>query len=308
MREKKRRRMRLFVCVSMLCLWSIATGAQSDSEAVDTRPQFPPSAAHAGNHAVPNLASLRSGRATPPIPGGVGAGTLYRQGALPATNRAELSTQMIVHPTGIDVPDWIFTTATNRTEKTVEVVGIYIGPDASLGVFDWSCSVEDPCPSGSIVPDWQWTRDLTELPCYYAMGDDGGGHQHNLLSYVNSSKRRGNEPGPSARRGNWRNDVFLLNRCTRRWDLVYRHDFATSQRDCSLDSACGWWGPIVETFNVSPQPLIKELGFLESALRYDHGVSRLTPTETDFSPPNTPWLQFHRDPNRSWGIGSSTAN
>ena len=95
---------------------------------------------------------------------------------VPATNRAELSTQMIVHPTGIDVPDWIFTTATNRTEKTVEVVGIYIGADASLGVFDWSCSVEDPCPSGSIVPDWQWTRDLTELPCYYAMADDGGGH------------------------------------------------------------------------------------------------------------------------------------
>jgi hypothetical protein len=59
---------------------------------------------------------------------------------------------------------------------------------------------------------------------------------------------------------------------------------------------------------VSPQPSIKELGFLDSTLRYDHGVSKLTPTETEFSPPNTPWLHFHRDPNRSWGIGSSTAN
>jgi hypothetical protein len=55
------------------------------------------------------------------------------------TSRAELYTQMIVHPNGIAVPNWIFTTATNRTELTIEVVGIYIGAIAALGVFDWSC-------------------------------------------------------------------------------------------------------------------------------------------------------------------------
>jgi hypothetical protein len=292
----------------LVCAWSIAPGAQDNPEPVDARPQFPPTAAHAGNHVVPNLASLRSSQETPPIPGGLGAGTIFRQNALQANNRAELSTQMIVHPTGINVPNWIFTTATNRTEKTVEVVGIYIGSDASLGVFDWSCSVDDPCPNGSIVPAWQWTRDFTELPCYYAVADDGGGHQHNMLSYVNSSQKRGSEPGRGPDRGNWRNTVLVLNRCTHRWELVYQHDFVASQKDCSVDSSCGWWGPIVETFNDSPQPPVKELGFLETTLRYDRGVSRLSAAETVFVQPNTPWLLFHLDPNRSWGIGSSTGN
>ena len=301
-------RIPLAVLAPLYCAWAIAAGAQTDPAPVDARPQFPPSAAHAGNHAVPNLASLRAGEETPPVPGGLGAGTIYRQGALPANNRAELSTQMIVHPTGIDVPNWIFTTATNRTDKTVEVVGIYFASDASLGVFDWSCSVEDPCPDGSIVPTWQWTRDLNTLPCYYAPGDDGGGHQHNLLSYVNASRRRGGDPASGGRRSNWRNSVSLLNRCTRRWELVYQHDFVASQRDCSLDSSCGWWGPIVETFNDSPQPAVEELGFVETTLRYDRGVSRLNATETTFALPNTPWLLFHLDPNRAWGIGSSTGN
>jgi hypothetical protein len=154
---------------------------------------------------------------------------------------------------------------------------------------------------------------LNELPCYYAVGDDGGGHQHNLLSYVNASQKRGSEPGPGVRRANWRNSVSLLNRCTRRWELVYQHDFVASQKDCSVDSSCGWWGPIVETFNASPQPAVKELGFLETTLRYDRGVSTLKPSDTDFFAPNifepnTAWSLFHLDPDRSWGIGSSTAN
>jgi len=77
---------------------------------------------------------------TPPVPGGLGAGTIYKQGALQITSRAELFTQMIVYPNGINVPNWIFTTATNRTEKTIEVVGIYIGTGASLGLFGRTAS------------------------------------------------------------------------------------------------------------------------------------------------------------------------
>jgi len=304
-----RRQAAMIAVASLMCAWSIATGAQDDPGIVDARPQFPPGPAHAGSHAVPNLASLRSGQETPPIPGGLGAGTIYNQGALPVNNRAELSTQMIVHPNGIDVPNWIFTTATNRTEKTVEVVGIYIATDASLGVFDWSCSIDDPCPDGSVAPAWQWTRDLTTLPCYYAMADDGGGHQHNLLSYMNSTQKRGNDAGRGGSRATWRNTVLVLNECTHRWERVYQHDFVASQKDCSLDAfSCGWWGPIVETFNDSPQPPVKELGFLDTTLRYDRGLSRLTPAETTFSQPDTPWLLFHRDPNRAWGIGNTTGN
>jgi len=215
---------------------------------------------------------------------------------------------MIVHPNGIDVPNFIFTTATNRTELTVEVVGIYIGTGAALGIFDWSCLPGYPCLNGSTVPSWQWTTDFTDLSCYYRVGDDGGGHTHNLLSYVNRSHRRGNGTEPPSPVPNWTNSVLLLNRCTDEWDLVYSHVFRAAQRDCSADSGCGWWGPIVETFNDSPQPLINELGFLGSSLRYDNKVSPLSTADTVFSQPNPPWLVFHIEPNRSWGVGSFTEN
>ncbi len=83
--------------------------SQPEQGVVDARQHFPPSAARAGYRDVPNLARLRAAfQQTPPVPGGLGAGTVYRQGALPVTSRAELSTQMIVYPDGIAVPNWIF--------------------------------------------------------------------------------------------------------------------------------------------------------------------------------------------------------
>lgn len=286
-----------------------ATTAQSPARFADSRAQFPPSAAQVQGRRVPKLSTLRSGSLeTPPVPGGIGAGTLYRQGSLQLTSRAELYTQMIVHPNGIAVPNWIFTTATNRTELTIEVVGIYIGTSAALGVFDWSCLPDYPCPNGSTGASWQWTRDFTDLSCYYAVGDDGGGHLHNLLSYVNRSHRRGKATAPPAPVPNWTNSVLLLNHCTDEWDLVYSHDFRATQKDCSADSSCGWWGPIIETFNDDPQPPINELGFLGSTLRYDNTVSSLGPADTFFAAPSPPWVLFHIVPNGSWGAGSFTGN
>jgi hypothetical protein len=292
-----------------LCVPAFGSG-QPDAGFVDARRNFPPTAARVGHRVVPHLGLLRAGFAeTPPVPGGLGAGTVYRQGALQITTRAELFTQMIVHPNGIDVPNWIFTTATNRTELTVEVVGIYIGASAALGIFDWSCRPGYPCLNGESGPSWQWTRDFTDLSCYYQPGDDGGGHLHDLLSYRNRSQRRGADVAPPPPIENWKNSVLLFNYCTGLWELVYSHDFRAEQRDCSADQfACGWWGPIIETFNETPQPPIKELGFLGSALRHDNAVSALGVADTFFSFPNTPWVLFHIDPNRSWGVGSNTGN
>jgi hypothetical protein len=270
----------------------------------DARYRFPPSAPRVGGRAVPNLGYLRrQTRETPPVPGGIGAGTIYRQGALSVTFRAELHTQMIVYPTGINVADWIFTTATNRSEKTVEVVGIYLGQGASLGVFDWSCLPDYPCPNGSPGASWQWTRDFTDLSCYVTQGEDGAGHLHDVMSYINKSVRRGspNLTGPAV----WTNSVLLFNTCSGQWELVYRHVFRVEQRDCSADQfACGWWGPIIETFQADPQPAIPDLGFIATSLRHDNTVSLLGRAETFFSGPTTPWTLFYIDPNRSWSVGS----
>src|SRR3989442_8844128 len=167
------------------------------AQAIDARGDFPAAAARIRDRDVPNLARLRSGMTeTPPVPGGLGAGTIYKQGALQITSRAELFTRMIVYPDGINVPNWIFTTATNRTEKAIEVVGIYIGTGASLALFDWSCMPGYPCADGSTGPAWQWTKDLTALSCYYAVHDDGGGPLHDLLAFQKRTSRRGGGAAP----------------------------------------------------------------------------------------------------------------
>src|SRR6266511_2613026 len=147
----------------LLCNAGAAT-QQSPAGLADSRAHFPPSAGQVQGRRIPQLSTLRAGAfETPPVPGGIGAGTLYAPGFLRVTSRAELYTQMIVHPNGIAVPNWILTSATNRTELTAEVVGIYIGSGASLGIYDWSCLPGYPCPNGSTEPSWQWTMDLSGL-------------------------------------------------------------------------------------------------------------------------------------------------
>jgi hypothetical protein len=247
------------------------------------------------------------------VPGGLGAGTLYQQGALQVGSTATLQTRMFVYPNGIAAGDgpvydnWTFTAATNRTEKGLEIVGIYwgSGPDTgALGVFDWSCSMTDPCSNGATEPAWIWTRKLTDLACYHRMMSDGGGHRHNMLYYSNASAIT----DPAVSPPGWTNSAHLWNYCARSWDLVYRHTFFADQKDCSLDGSCGWWGPILETFIPDPQPSFKEVGFMDSVLITSSGQSSLDASVTWWVDPKLPLRVVHRAPNRSWGVGSVTRN
>lgn len=265
---------------------------------------------------VPNLAELRMSahgspqpflpKSSPPVPAGVlSAGVVYEVGQLKATNDALLGTYMTVHPAGIGSLDgFAYSTATNRTEKGVEVVGMYPpdAPEGRLGIFDWSCSPGYPCSNGAIFPSWIWEIPFADVPCWYEVDYDSGGntgHFRNKLLYYNETDRidSGNPPL-------WRNKVYILNHCTHFFELVYNHDYRVNQKDCSLDNSCGWWGPIIETFFV-PLPEIKELGFDAAFLAHDGVYSDLGSDETDWVPPATSlWAECHRDPNSTWGIGS----
>jgi hypothetical protein len=71
------------VVIWLLYIATGTTAPQSPAGSADSRTQFPPSAAQVHGRRVPKLSTLRSGSfETPPIPGGIGAGTLYRQGSL----------------------------------------------------------------------------------------------------------------------------------------------------------------------------------------------------------------------------------
>lgn len=262
---------------------------------------------------VPNLMELRSERsesraeeagAMPP-PGGIGAGTGYRGGALQALRQGELYTKMFVQPNGISPSNmnlvWLFTTSTNRIEKNVEVVGIYyLDHPGSLGVFDWSCSATDPCPGGAMSPSWIWTRPLSSLPCNMTHYVDQGKHVQLAMPYINQSIQLDQGDPPL-----WSNAVYLWNYCSEAWDLVYAHQYRAYQLDCSA-SGCSWWGPILEEFNYSggPYPEIRELGFADSVLIHDGMRSELRPDETWFSGPISPWQLHHIDENRGYGVGN----
>lgn len=232
-------------------------------------------------------------------------GTAYLGGELQALDSAILYTTMFVHPDGVNPSsnlDWLFTTATNRTEKTLEIVGIYSGDNASIGVFDWSCSSRSPCPNidptqaPQTSASWQWTRPFSDFACNMTEILDAGGHYQTVMQYANQSEKV---------KSNWVNSALFWNYCNSEWDLVYEHKFKANQADCSIDSCiAGWWGPILETFGDVAQPQIKELGFADTILMHDNVGSLLSPTETSFRDPVSPWLLLHHLPNRAFTAGN----
>lgn len=250
-----------------------------------------------------NLFAQRDRRAEEKVMSGyMGAGVNYKQDIFKVTNFAELDTEMIVHPDGLGIDSqpilgWIFTPATNRSEKGAEVLGIYSGLSADVAIFDWSCSLEYPCSSGATGPAYVWTQAQSSLGCYYAKKDDGGGHSQDHLRYKNSSTLTG---------GLWTNSVGFYNYCTSEWEKIYAHEFSGSQTDCSLGAnICGWWGPIIEIWIDGDVPAIKELGFLNSTLTTDgNGATLFTDKNSVWITPLAEWTEFHRLPNYSWGVGT----
>lgn len=245
-----------------------------------------------------------------PVPGGLGAGTLYRQGRLQVVTSTNLDTEMVVHPEGMNMPpEWILSTATNRSDSGVEVAGMYYGRDlADVGIFDWSCSPTHPCQDGQTGPSWQRNVSMLSMGCQITRKSDGNpsGVQRQMMRYSNRTTKLA-EGTPDT----WRNDVYYWNYCTNGWDQVYTHTFASDQNDCSLTNQCGWWGPIIETFfGGSPeqpdQPILKPIAFhnIELFLNGSTATGAINPDNTVFEQPLPVWTLFHLIPNWSWSAGS----
>jgi hypothetical protein len=245
----------------------------------------------------------------PPDAGTINAGTTYLNGALPVTQSGRLHTKMFVHPDGLNPGgflDWTFTTATNRVDSAVEVVGIYrtaLGDSGVLSIFGRPCSVEYPCPDGDTANGWQPSKYFTELACNITHFVDDGRHAQKIVHYANHSDRLDDGDPPL-----WRNAVYLWNYCDEQWDLVWQHDYREDKRDCSVDG-CYFWGPGFELPGDTLRPEVSELGYEDSLLYHDGTWSELRPDETAFRPPEnrpdlSPWVLFHLDPNRSFGAGN----
>ena len=248
----------------------------------------------AARHTKAAARSAKSAVAPIEIPGGLGAGVSFNSGALQANESATLYTHMVVYSEGFgfDLPADFFTTSTNRTEKGVEVVGWYREQNIHhIGVFDWSCSVDDPCSGGQTSPSWIWTRPFNDEPCHLTEGPDGNGRIHESMYYANATVQS---------EGEWLNEVRFWNYCISDWDVVYSHSYGGTQQDCSV-TGCGWWGPIIENFHdLDAGYPIPELGFFDTTLVHNGTTSNLSPAETSFNGPPSTWHLCYIEPNHSW--------
>lgn len=272
--------------------------------------QPPPLAEMRQHH---NAAQKQMSASSIPVPGGDGGGVLYRTGAFQIHKSSSLYTTMTVQPGGLNPSnnglDWLFTTATNRTQDGVEVAGIYEGSNTtgSLGIYDWSCSSTSPCGSNS-SPAWVLVADFSTLSCYIHQQLDGAGFVDNVLSYSNDTTqlKSGNPP-------TWENLVYLKNFCSGKWDLYYHHTYVANQYDCSSDSSCAWWCTILEPYasaSGGPFPAINVLGFESTVLIHDGVRSQLSDAESDtpanvaFVYPNDAWTLYDLTPQRAYYAGN----
>jgi len=271
------------------------------AEVRDVREQFMPSQA--------NQALSQSELADLPVPGGMAAGTTYRE--LPALSNGRLHTKMFVQPDGLqpdaDLP-LFYTTATSHMHHGLEIIGLYwreyVG-FGRLGLWAWPCLPDYPCPNGRTSPGWQFFTAFANVSCNITHGVDQGGHAQKLLYYANHTDKLDNGAPPQ-----WKSAMYLWNYCDAAWDLAWEHIYREAKVDCSVPSSeCAWWGPSLETLGSDTYPQIAELGYEDSLLYHDGEWSELGWPEAGFRDPaiyatNTPWQLFHLDPNRGYGIGN----
>ena len=227
----------------------------------------------------------------------------YRPQVLQALTQSVLHTKMFVQPDGVEPSEpleWLMTPATNHTDSATEFCGIYAGHlvGGSFGVFGRPCSPEYPCPDGDTSNGWQtgYGGPMSGYACNLTGIVDQGGHRQTIVHYANETLKLDDGDPPL-----WRNSIYLWNYCDAAWDVFWQHTYREAKRDCSVES-CYAWGPILETWGVQSE--INELGFEDSILVHDGQESLLGPDETDFVSPASPWILFHREPNRSYGVGN----
>jgi hypothetical protein len=260
----------------------------------------------------PSLTETLLGIASDSEPTG-GASVVYKHGHLDPNEGAELVTSMAVYPKGlgVDLGDrLLYTTATNRWWKSLEIVGMYTGTGAWLGIWDFSCSMQYPCANpANPTGGWQIVRPIEDWGCYIGKMTNSAythGDWHAILWYRNKSEKL-DQGNPAL----WRNSALFVNHCTYTWDIVYTHEYRAGR--CDLypnrpDPLCGWWGPFTELPRGDISAPISKLAFGNTSLyltKEGEPDGPLTPDHTDFWDAKWLWREVgYLEPNHTWGRGT----
>lgn len=189
---------------------------------------------------------------TPPTPGGLGFGILYTPSYITAFTGGTSVDYNIVAPqtAGGNNNDFLYLTSTNRSGEGVEALAAYYKQNnVEFTVFDWSIAHRNTGnPFVVVLPFSAFAHNYYTIGICDAPNPPCGGsvpfHPYNVLGLWNATYQK--QVGSNT----WTNEVYLLNPANNSWDFIWSHDYQSSlsQQQCSQ---CGWWGPIVETFQPS---------------------------------------------------------
>lgn len=190
-----------------------------------------------------------------PLPGGVGYGAYYKDGALKFANSTVLHYYIVTVPEIGDAKNnWLYLTSTNRSPRGVEAfVSFHKQDGPTFTIFDWSKTGEQR---------WALSVPYDKLG-NYLIKKEVEGKEYQPINVANSTRRMAGTM--------WRNEVMLYNQNTQNYDLVYRNDYNLPVND---EGKYLWWGPIVETFAPFPYST-KVIGFFDAQLLQDDNAPRL---------------------------------
>jgi len=182
-------------------------------------------------------------------PGGVGYGYYFDNGALLWTN-CSIADYYVICPGSLDeTVSFLYLTSTCRAQLGTESLIAYQGSEGpQFWIFDWSLSATDP---------WQLTIDLADSHAeFLTMRPDEFAVTRQMVHLRNGTYYLGKTNGLY----NWQNQTLLFDFVEGGWDLVYTHNYTTTNLASNIPLAggesVGFWGPIVETFqtytNINP--------------------------------------------------------
>lgn len=216
----------------------------------------------------------------PPVPGGVGYGVMYNDGAYPFDQSTGLYFYIVTpRAVGGNSQTWFYLTATNRSVKGVEAFVSYYAQSAPVfKVFDWAKT-----------GDAQWALAIP----YENLGDYRIPYQVDSREYETLYVANWTELLSGT---TWRNRVLLYNRSQGSYDLVYSYDYALASND---QQKYQFWGPIVETFQSYPNDT-NEVGFFEASLWQDGAGHSLTANQTHIRVDDQGFQSVYLVPNSSF--------
>jgi hypothetical protein len=194
------------------------------------------------------------GPETRPVPGGIGYGVTYLDGALSFSTGSTLWYKIIVPPVvGGNCSDFLYLTATNRTTLGTEALASYQEQSTvSFCIYDWSIAGD----RWAIV----WDESYLDGRHYFQTVQHNG-RSYRILNIANATRK--------VEDGVWANEVFFFT-TSGVLERAYGVSYNVTSDDAQHGGG-GWWGPIVETFQNDYQSL-NPLGFLDCRLQQDNNA------------------------------------